>query len=144
MSRVEAFGADDETHEVLGRLGYSHDEIHAVTGNLPSDMASEDKVRIGLRALSAEKSRTVQESAEAKVEQTSPKNPGNARTQPDNPDYWQGRRDEALARRGNQNQAPKPKARTTRQARPQHPAQNALKQAKQLQRMARLLGGKKR
>jgi hypothetical protein len=144
VSRTEAFGADDETHEVLKSLGYKHSEIHAATSNLPSDMATEDKIRTSLRALSQNHSEQVTERAEQQASQFKPKNQGNARTAPDNPDYWQGRKDEATLSKANK---PPKTARTGgggRQPRQVDPAVAAYRKAKQVQKLARMMKGKRR
>lgn len=67
MSRTASFSEDDETHQALRSLGYSQAEIGATAGQLPSDMETETKLRLSLRALSAESSRVREEQAQEKV-----------------------------------------------------------------------------
>ena len=138
--RSEAFD-DGSAEGTLRDLGYSDDEIGATAGQLPGSMAQEDRLRTSLRALSAETSRNVQERAQerAQVDQIQPKNEKIGSTARDNGDYWQGRKDQAAESKQNR----PPKSATPRATREVDPAVKAQRQAKNAQKLARMLRGTK-
>ena len=72
-SRTESFRADDETHRTLNDLGYSEEEIGATAGQLPSEMETEEKLRLSLRALSAQRSEDISQKAKATSPPPNPK-----------------------------------------------------------------------
>lgn len=137
-SRNAAFGADEESSSVLKSLGYSEEEISGTPGE-----ATPDDLRTSLRKLSAAHSSDVQERHQPTVQP----NPKFAKTvdTPDSEDYWQGRKDEAVARKDNMNPgggAPKPKSPNPGRRSPQSDPQRQMKQTmKQLGRIAKTFGG---
>lgn len=140
MGRSDAFEQGASASDQLRKLGYSDDEIGATAHSLPSTMGEEDKLRTSLRALSSHHSEQVQESAQARVRDFAPKNPGNAQTPPNNDAYWQGRKDQVTESKQNK----PPKTATPRAKRPPAPGAKEYRTAKNLAKMARMLGGAKR
>ena len=141
VGRNAAFREDDETHQALRTLGYTPSEIGRTAGSLPSEMATEDKLRLSLRALSAEHSTEVSERAEQQVESIKPKNTPNAEPPPESDAYWQGRKDEKALGRPSVS-GPKPKAGPApRKA--ADPAKAAMRDLKNIQRLAKVARGKK-
>jgi hypothetical protein len=121
-SRNESFRADDETNETLRSLGYSEEEIGATAGQLPSEMEQEEKLRLSLRALSAEHATSVQQRAEAAAPPFNPKVHSKQDEPPqDNEEaYRRGRSDERYLRRNDPNYVPPtkpPRAQRQRQPR---------------------------
>lgn len=137
--RNAAFGADEESSSVLKSLGYTDEQI----GSTPGE-ATPDDLRTSLRQLSAAHSSDVQERVEATAPLPNPKFQKTIDT-PDSPDYWQGRKDEAVARKDNMNPgggAPKPKSPNPGRRSPQSDPQRQMKQTmKQLGRIAKTFGG---
>jgi hypothetical protein len=120
-SRNDAFSSDPESSSVLKSLGYSEEEI----GGTPGE-ATPDDLRTSLRQLSANHTAQVQREHQ-------PATPPNPRFEkqvstPSSPDYWQGRKDEAFARKANQNQAPSSRKRAAEPAPATHQLLHAAKQ----------------
>ena len=138
VGRNAAFREDDETHQALRTLGYTPSEIGRTAGSLPSEMATEDKLRLSLRALSAEHSTEVSERAEQQVESIKPKNTPNAEPPPESDAYWQGRKDEKALRRPSV-AGPRPKAGPASKRQAQA---DPMRVAKQLSKLAKMAKGK--
>ena len=116
MGRNASFSADDETASTLRDLGYTDEEISRTAGSLPDSMATEDRLRLSLRALSAHNSEEVSRRAE---ESAPAPNPKLRRTDPvdDSEAYWRGRKDQAAQSKQNK----PPKSATPRQPRAPKP-----------------------
>jgi hypothetical protein len=132
---------EDEAVSSLRNLGYSDDEIAKTNGQLPSEMAAEDRLRLSLRALSAEHSRQAQEKAVQGAPAPNPKVfPGPATD--DSDEYWRGRRDAAALSKTNQ--PPKqPRQRTQRQPARKKQA-SPLASYKKMNALARKARGRRR
>ena len=137
-SRNEAFGADEESSSVLKSLGYTAEQISGTPGE-----GTPDDLRTSLRQLSAAHTTEVQREHQPSV-QPNPKFQKTVDT-PDSEDYWQGRKDEAVARKDNMNPgsgAPKPKSPNPGRRSPQTDSNRQARQAmKQLGRIAKTFGG---
>jgi hypothetical protein len=114
-SRNDAFASDPESSSVLKSLGYSEEEISGTPGE-----ATPDDLRTSLRQLSDAHSSAVQREHMPPI----PPNPKYEKQvgTPSSDDYWQGRKDEAIARKDNMNPGgggtPKPRATPKAAAKP--------------------------
>lgn len=134
MGRTASFGADPESSSVLKSLGYSEEEISGTPGE-----ASPDDLRTSLRQLSAAHSSDVERKASASAPAPNPKFQ-NAVDTPDNDDYWQGRKDEALQRKENMNPGGKGNPNPGRGRAQTNPNRQANQTMKQLGRIMKTFG----
>jgi hypothetical protein len=148
MSNLNPQQFGDEASSTLHDLGYSDDEIHATHGQLPPSMATEDKLRLSLRALDAHNTERVQHKVEANTTvAANPKLFDKQERPSTNPDeeYARGRRDERFLKRNDpsyvkpQKEPRPPRPPTARQQR-----QALVGKAQTLGKLARMAKGSKR
>jgi hypothetical protein len=142
MGRLESFSADDEAADTLRHLGYSEEQIGATAGQLESSMGTEERLRLSLRALSAQHSESIQEKAEAAAPPANPKMFEKQERPVEGEDqgaYERGRRDERYLRRNDPNYVPPP--RKPRARKPVDPARAAAAKSRKFGAMYKRMGG---